>query len=170
MVVTEGSCATVAWEPIEEHVEELVLCPVGGGGLSMMSATTEEQIAGVTDTNVISCPATTYFTPPDPTVGHVWSSSCSAPDQRVSVTGRVLGMGTVTVAGQKLSALHTRIVLSLSGAETGTSPTDYWVVPGNGLILKEQETVHISQKTGPLGSVRYDERTDLVLTSATPSV
>ena len=39
----------------------------------------------------------------------------------------------------------------------------------NGLILRERETVDVSQRTGPLGSVRYLEQMAISVASQAPA-
>ena len=78
--------------------------------------------------------------------------------------GRVLGWSTIAVHGRP-PALHTRITLTFRGDEHGSNPTDYWVSPTTGLILREQEAVDLSQRTGPLGAVHYREQMAITLTS-----
>jgi hypothetical protein len=55
--------------------------------------------------------------------------------------------------------------LTFRGGESGSNPTDYWVSPTTGLILKEREAVDLAQRSGPLGSVRYEEQMAITLTS-----
>ena len=77
------------------------------------------------------------------------------------------GTSRVDVGGRGIPALHTRLSLTFSGAETGTNPNDYWISQ-NGVILQQKETVSVSQSAGPLGSVHYTEQMVISLTSATP--
>ncbi len=168
LIVTDGRCATMAWEPLEQHVEEVVECPLGQGGFGAPSFSSYEEIAGTKTTDRIQCPANTYFVPPHPFVGEQWRAACSSTDQRVDLKGRVMGRARIKVGGHSVSALHTRITLDFSGSETGTNPNDYWIDPTDGLILRQHETVDINQKAGPLGSVRYAEQMTIALDSEVP--
>ena len=69
------------------------------------------------------------------------------------------------MGGHAQPALHLRLTLAFSGSEAGTNPTDYWVSPSNGLILREQEAVNLSQRNGPLGSVSYREEMTVAIAS-----
>jgi hypothetical protein len=80
----------------------------------------------------------------------------------------VVGASSVDVGGHGIPALHTRLTLTFSGAETGTNPNDYWISQ-DGVILQQKETVAVSQSAGPLGSVHYTEQMAISLTSATPT-
>jgi hypothetical protein len=167
MIVTDARCATMKWEPLEQHTEGLVVCPAAGGALTITSALSYEQIAGTQTTSVIRCPAATYLVPPDPTVGARWRTTCHSPGQNVVFSGEVVGASSVDVGGHGIPALHTRLSLTFSGAETGTNPNDYWISQ-DGVILQQKETVSVSQSAGPLGSVHYTEQMAISLTSATP--
>ena len=46
---------------------------------------------------------------------------------------------TVTVGGHAVDVEHTRFTLTFDGAEAGTNPTDFWIVPGNGLIVRAEK-------------------------------
>ena len=169
MIVTESTgCATMKWEPFEQHVEGTVECPEKNGGLGMKSALSYEQIAGTQTTSVITCPAGMYFVPPNPSVGERWRTTCHSTGESIVASGQVMGESFVNIDGGKIPALHTRISLSFSGSESGSDPNDYWVSLQNGLILKQLETVDVSQQTGPLGSVHYTEQMAITLSSITP--
>ncbi len=165
MIVTAAGCTTVRWVPFEQHMEGLVECPGRNGAVGMASALSDEEIAGVHSTESIRCPVTAYFVPPRPTIGDHWSSTCHADGRAVGFSGRVLGWSSVTVDGRSRSALHTRLTLNFAGSESGTNPTDYWVSPADGLILREQEEVDVAQTTGPLGAVRYEEEMTVAIAS-----
>jgi hypothetical protein len=167
MIVTDAKCATVEWEPLEQHTEGLVVCPQSDGALSITSALSFEQIAGTQTTSVIHCPAHTYFVPPKPAAGERWSRSCHSKGETTVFSGRVIGPSSITVGGQKAPALHTRLTLFFSGSQSGANPNDYWISQ-NGLILRQEETVDVSEKAGPLGSVRYTEKMAITLLSMAP--
>ncbi len=165
VVVTDASCATVRWVPFEQHMEGLVECSGRNGAVRMVSALSDEEIAGVRTTEVIDCPAGAYFLPSRPVRGERWSATCHTGGQAVAFTGRILGWSTIAVRGRQEPALHTQLTFTFRGGESGSNPTDYWVSPATGLILREQEAVDLSQRTGPLGSVRYHEQMAITLTS-----
>ncbi len=165
MIVTAASCATVRWVPFEQHVEGLVECPDRNGAVGMASALSDEEIAGVRTTETIRCPAGAYFVPPSPAAGQRWSATCHVGHHDVAFSGRVLGWSTVAVGGHPHPALHLRLTLGFAGSEAGTNPTDYWVSPSDGLILREQEAVDVSQRDGPLGSVSYHEEMNVAIAS-----
>jgi hypothetical protein len=165
VVVTDTACATVRWVPFEQHMEGIVECSEANGAVGMVSAISDEEIAGVTTTEVIRCPEDAYFVPPKPVAGQRWSATCHTGGHAVGFVGRELGWSTIAVHGRREPALHTRLTLTFHGGESGSNPTDYWVSPTTGVILKEAEAVDLAQKTGPLGSVSYQEQMAITLTS-----
>ncbi len=168
MIVTDRGCATMQWEPLEQHVESMVACPTAGGALSIAAAPSYEEIAGIKTTTDIRCPAGTYLVPPRPVVGQRWRTTCHSPGQTVVFAGTVVGFSSVDVGSRNVPALHTRLTLSFSGTQSGINPNDYWVSLQDGIILRQMETVRVSQAAGPLGSVHYGEKMAITLTSLTP--
>ncbi len=169
MIVTDGRCDTVTWEPITEHVERFTECPAPGGGVSFTSSSSTEMIAGITTSAVIRCPPTTYLLPA--TGGpRTWHATCRSRGLTIAARGQDLGAARVDVGGRLVRAEHIRLVFGFSGAESGTNPSDYWLAPSTGTLLKEVETVNLGQGAGPLGKVHYDEAMSTTLTSLRPSL
>jgi hypothetical protein len=169
MIVTDsGSCATMKWEPIQQHTEGLVECPQKNGAITIASAPSFEDIAGISSTSDVRCPNSTYLVPPDPSDGLRWRKTCHSAGQPVVFSGDIIGLSSVNVAGTRVPALHLRLTLTFSGSEIGTNPNNYWISPEDGLILRQNETVNVSQKAGPLGSVQYNEEMSIALQSLNP--
>jgi hypothetical protein len=166
MIVTDNRCATVSWVPITQHTESTMMCPGSGVALSVPQLVTHEDIAGTSTTAILTCPATAYLLPPDPSSGARWSAVCSlsSPAEKVTLTGVVLGPATMTVGGTKVAVEHTRLTFTYRGGAQGINPTDYWVVPSTGLIVRQKEMVSVTQ-----GGVTYSENMDAVLTGLVPA-
>jgi hypothetical protein len=169
MIVTNSGCSTMMWEPLQQHTEGVKVCPLEGGAFAVRSSSSYEQIAGIRNVSVVACPATTYFVPPDPRPGMRWHATCHATGQTLHLSGRIIGPSSVKVGATEVAALHTRLTFTISGAESGTNPSDYWISMSNGLILREEETVDVSQRTGPLGSIRYLEQMAISVASQAPA-
>jgi len=166
MIVTGDRCASVSWVPITQHTETTTLCTGAAGSLAEISVVTDEAIAGTSTTSRITCPATAYVIPPDVRPGQRWTATCALDDpaERVSLQGRALGPATVAVGGRAVGTVHTRITLHyMGGALRGTNPTDFWVVPSSGLIVRERESVGVDQ-----GGVHYSEDMDTTLARLSP--
>jgi hypothetical protein len=169
IVTTSSGCVTMKWEPLVQHIEGLVECPSKGGGTTARSASSFEDIAGSRTTSIIDCPATAYLLPSTPSIGARWHATCHSAGSTVGFTGRIVGYSYVDVGKTEVPAIHTHIVFTFSGSESGSNPNDYWISSKDGLILRQSETVDVSQKAGPLGSVRYTEQMTIALRSLSPT-
>lgn len=166
MTVTDGTCASVTWAPLEEHTETTVVCPAAGGAYSIPDTVSHESIGGSTTTSTMHCPGTLYLLPPAVQTGQHWSSRCTMtdPHQPAAISGVALGPATVRVGGREVPTERVRLTVMLKGTATGTNPTEYWIVPADGLIVRERETVDVVQD-----GVRYSQTSDSVLTSVNPA-
>ena len=165
MIVNEGGCATVSWVPIAQHTEATVVCRRPDGGLAVPKLVTDESIAGSDSRSVVTCPGTSWLVPPDTASGRHWRATCvlEDPSERLALEGQDLGPATVTVGGRIVTVEHHRVTLTYAGSVHGTNPTDYWVVPDDGVIVRERETVAMDQ-----GGVDYRESMDVSLVALTP--
>lgn len=166
-IVEDAGCATVNWVPITQHTETITECPVASGAYSVPRLFTTESIAGTDTTSTIVCPATAYLLPPPGVApGQKWAATCvsKSPAEKVLLVGEALGPSTVTVGGQAVDVEHTRFTLTFDGAEAGTNPTDFWIVPTSGLIVQEKEEVGVTSD-----GVRYSENMASTLTSLQPA-
>ena len=165
MIVAEGRCATVSWVPLTQHTESTTLCGGTDGALSVPRLVTDESIAGTTTTSTVRCPATAYLLPPAAHPGQRWGATCSltSPAEKVSMAGVASGPATVVVGGHRVAVEHTRFTLSFHGTAGGTNPTDFWIVPSSGLIVRERESVGMTQS-----GVRYSESMDAVAHRSRP--
>ena len=166
MIVADGRCATLSWVPITQHTESTTECAGDDGSLSVPRLVTDESIAGTTTASTVRCPATAYLLPPRSRPVARWAATCSLTDpaEKVSLAGAALGPATVAVGGHDVAVEHTRVTLTYSGIDGGTNPTDFWIVPSSGLVVRERETVAVTQ-----GGVRYSESMDIELTRLDPA-
>jgi len=166
MIVADGRCATVSWVPITEHTESTTVCAGTDGALSVPRLVTDESIAGSTTTTTVRCPATAYLLPPAGRPGEHWGVTCTLtnPAEKVALVGQALGQTNVVVGGRAVPVEHSRLTMTFKGTDDGTNPTDFWIVPSSGLIVREHETVGVTQ-----GGVRYSESMDAVLTALNPA-
>jgi hypothetical protein len=166
MIVADGRCATVSWVPIEQHTESTMVCNAPNGALTIPKLVTDESIAGSTTTSTIDCPATTYLLPSSAQPGQRWAATCTldSPAEKVALAGQALGPSTMVVAGHTVTVEHVRLNFTFTGSEHGTNPTDFWIVPSTGLIVRELETVGMTQS-----GVRYNENMETTLTGLVPA-
>ena len=127
---------------------------------------TDESIAGSTTTSSISCPATAYLLPPTrrPASDGRPPARWPARPRRLACPARSSVPPPSTSGASPSRVEHVRLTLSFNGAQQGTNPTDYWVVPSTGLIVREKEQVAVTS-----GGVRYNESMETALTSLQPA-
>jgi hypothetical protein len=165
MIVEDGGCATVSWVPITQHTETTTECADATGGFRVPRLVTTESIANTNTTSTVECPATAYLLPPGATAGDKWAATCTlqSPAEKVMLAGQALGQSTMRVAGHSVTVEHTRFTLNFDGSQSGTNPTDFWIVPSTGLVVREKEEVGVTS-----GGVRYSENMVSTLTSLNP--
>ncbi len=161
MIVADGHCASISWVPITQHTESTTECAGPDGAFVVPKLVTDESIAGSNTTSTIVCPPTAYLLPPSARPGQSWSATCSLtnPAEKVALAGEDLGTSTMVVGGHHVAVEHTRFSLTFAGTQRGTNPTDFWIVPSNGLIVREHEAVDMTQS-----GVRYRESMETTLT------
>ena len=167
MIVADGRCATVSWVPITQHTEATTFCNAPNGALTVPKLVTDESIAGSASRSTINCPASTYLLPPAARPGQRWVATCSqvSPAEKIMLAGQALGQSTMRVGGRAVSVTHTRLTFTFTGAaEQGTNPIDFWILPSSGLIVREKETVAVTQS-----GVRYAENMETTLTGLSPA-
>jgi hypothetical protein len=165
MIVTDGRCATVTWVPILQHTEATTMCRGPTGTLWVARLVTSESIAGSSTTSVVDCPSTAYLEPAGPSPATSWRAQCalSDPVEAVDLGGRTLGRTSTVVGGRSVAVEHVRITLVYVGSQRGTNPTDLWIDPATGLIVRQAETASIDQS-----GVTYGEAMRASLVSLTP--
>lgn len=167
MIVADGSCATVSWVPITQHTEATTFCNAPNGALTIPKLVTDESIAGSTSTSTINCPASAYLLPPAGRPGLHWAATCSqvSPAEKIKLAGQTLGQSTMLVDGRAVSVTHARLNFTFTGAaEHGTNPIDFWIIPNSRLIVREMESVGVTQ-----GGVHYTENMEATLTGLSPA-
>jgi hypothetical protein len=165
MIVAGGNCATVSWVPLTQHTETMTECAGPDGGVAVPRLVTQESIAGTNTTSTVDCPATAWLLPPKATTGQKWAATCAlqSPAEKVTLAGETLGESTMSIAGHSVTVEHSRFTLTFDGSQAGTNPTDFWIVPSNGLIVREKEAVAATS-----GGVSYSEHMLSTLTSLSP--
>jgi hypothetical protein len=99
-------------------------------------------------------------------VGHTQTTSATFTE---AGTATFVGRETVAVAGTRVSALHTREDLLLSGGQKGEVRFEVWFAATDGLPLKEVHSIRVvSPAPAPLNQVTYTELGGWQLKSLTP--
>lgn len=103
---------------------------------------------------------------PQRCVGH---SSTTNSDVIVAGTLVYVGIDTVTVGNENLTAFRYRSNLTLTGDQTGSERVDMWFSTDNGLPVRNERTIRVvSPAPPPLNNVVYTEEGDWKLSRLTP--
>jgi hypothetical protein len=166
-----GQCSVVSWVPITQHTETTTVCPTtvpvdgrSSPAIVVPDFVTYEAISNTVSTTTISCGPTAYLVPPDAATGATWSTTCrqSGSTANVVLTGTDLGPALIHVGNHAVHTTHVHLSIDFTGAESGSSPEDFWLADGR--IIQQSETVSLLQ-----GSVKYHEAMRTTLTSLTPT-
>ncbi len=167
MIVADGRCATVSWVPITaahrgdhvlQHPQRCVDRSEARDGRvhRRLHEHLDDQLPG------LDLPAPAGGAPGAALGGHLLQVN---PAEKIMLSGQALGRSTMPVGGHAVSVTHARLVFTFTGtAEHGTNPIDFWIVPSSGLIVREKETVGVTQ-----GGVRYSENMETTLTALSPA-
>ena len=167
MIVADGRCATVSWVPITQHTEATTVLQraqrcadrseAGDGRVHRrLDDHLDHQLPG------LDLPAAARGAPGAALGGHLFAGQPGGEDHAGGP-----GLGPVDHAGGRPCGLGDARPAHLHlhrAAEHGTNPTDFWIVPSSGLIVREKETVGVTQ-----GGVRYSENMETTLTGLSPA-
>ena len=165
-------CTTWRWTPIAERVQERVTCPTSDG-LRLASTSSLHAFLGRTDRRTYTCTDDSRAAPADLRPGVTFTARCTSGASDLSgpvsltMDGRVVDTGEVTVAGSSRPAAHLRIEQTLSGDTTGTATIDRWIDPDTGLLLRERTTTTTSSDSF-VGTVGRSETYTLALARSAP--
>ena len=165
ITVTTTPCGLqLLWEPLEERSAQWTLCATRSGiGLSGWNVVHE--FFGRRDRTAYAC--TEGVLVPAQAAAGPSALRCTSGSGRQSGTTRVLGAAAVAVAGSRLRAVHVRTVGRVTGGDSGTEITDWWLAVPSGLPLR----IGLSSRTGRsilVGTVHYREDALLRLRSTKP--
>ena len=168
MIVADGRCATVSWVPITQHTEVTTVCDGPAGALTVPRFVTDESIAGTSTTSRVDVPRHGLRRCRlRPRRGRRWGVTCSlaSPAEKVVLTGAGAGPGHRGGGwAHPLRRAHPPRPHLRRDRAHGTNPTDFWIVPSSGLIVRERESVAMVQ-----GGVGYNENMDATLTGLHPA-
>jgi hypothetical protein len=169
ITVTDQGCGVnLQWDALAEHQEDNSMCPGSDQALVWQSSSSTVGFFGLVTQQVLSCDPGSAMRPPTNAIGQQWAFRCRSIGDVWHVSGRTVGVENVAVGGVKVPALHVRLDIAISGAETGTSPTDYWFALDGAEIVRAESVTDVAQGSSPFGVVRYHDEYRLDLTSLTP--
>jgi hypothetical protein len=163
-VVTTPCGMRLLWQPFEERSVRWMLCATGAG-IELAEWEVAHEFFGQSDRTGYTC--TEMVLVPRQDDFESTSFHCRSDQGRQDGEARVLGVEQVDVAGAPLKAVHVRTVGRVTGGDSGTETTNWWLDERNGLPLR----IRLSNRTGRkilIGDVHYSEDADLRLRSTEP--
>jgi hypothetical protein len=165
VVVSEGQCGKVErWQVLEGRWSEGESCPSSHGDRFTM-ATEFHEFFGFEQEDSFRCDGIAMPRAPVKR-GANFASSCRSRDSSVTNASRVVGLETVTVAGEPFEAIHIESRSELGGEVTGTSRREEWRRESDGLLLRRSAST--STDTGLGGGTHYTEQYTIELLDTRP--
>jgi hypothetical protein len=165
-VTVEGCGWNERWQPLEERWDETGMCarPTSSTARDFRSY---HEFFKKSQEQHFTCPDGTEVARYDQSVGAQWSWTCSSGPSRFDTTTTFVGMETLVVGGQPVSAARFHHAGVMTGANRGTQVQERWVDPSTGLSLMVKNDID-AEADSPFGTVRYREHYSLDLASLTP--
>lgn len=167
ITVRHAGCGVInRWDALVERWDERETCP-SAEGERLRSFTSYHEFFRHGELLTYRCSPTSLARPLAAHTGHRWAGACDADDSTATFQGVVLGRERLSVDGVQVQTVHIRIDTSITGDTTGNNVHEDWLLPDTGLLIRETSTTN-AEVRGPFGTVRYNERYELALTSLAP--
>jgi hypothetical protein len=171
---TTDGCWTFRIDYSSNHWEDWEYCARDGGLRERSGRTFQRWDLGVStidNHSTFRCESSRTLVA-DMQPGDEWLQTCSGKNDSIAGTTtsagpmRFIGVETVRVGKERVSAYHLEQRREISGGQEGTLLAELWFAP-DGLPLRERHTISVTTSS-PIGSIDYQETTDFALTSLTP--
>jgi len=163
-VVTVPCGVKLLWEPLEERSATWTLCATRSG-IELSGWEVVHEFFGQSDRTSYACTESVLV--PAQEASGTSALRCSSDTGRQQGQTRLVGVEEVAVAGSPLRAVHVLTVGHVTGGDSGTETTDWWLDERSGLPLR----IGLSSRTSRsilIGEVHYREDADLRLRSTSP--
>jgi hypothetical protein len=160
LTVAVGECGPVVrWSALNERWDEWEHC--GPGGAITRSRSYHDWF-GVPNLDEQACAQPMPLVP-----AAAVTVACTTADITETYEVTPMGQETITIGGVAVTTDRVRVVSELTGATTGDSTVDMWVLPDTVLVVKLVVVRHNTTATS-IGAVNYEEAYTLVLASLDP--
>lgn len=165
IIVTRTSCGyDLQWSPLDGRFDRFNLC-VSRGGVLSQGDVAHHTFFRIAQEENFTCANPAWWLPPVGTTS--WTTRCRSGFRVSNQVGKVVGTESMTVGGERRTAVHVRYDDTLSGGSTGSSTRDLWVDSESGLLLRMRHLSSTVNSTS-IGKVTFHETIDLRLTSTEP--
>lgn len=161
LTVQPGACGEVVrWQPIAERWHEWHWCE----GV-IVAERSYHQWFGIPDEEAADCIGGEDYRTAD--AGSTWTMVCSRERSVSTSVVTLLGQEEITVAGDRVTAIHLAYEQVTEGETVGTLTTDLWLHPRVPLVVRWMRE-DASATTSRIGDVAYTERFTVELASLEP--
>ena len=162
-LVTVPCGVRLLWQPFKERSVTWRLCATGSG-IELAEWEVAHEFFGQGDRTGYTC-TESVLVPADDTNDSFLRCRSEHGEQEGET--RVLGVEGVAVGTARLAAVHVRTMGRVTGGDSGTETTEWWLDERSGLPLRIVLSNRTSRST-LVGRVHYRENTELRLRSTTP--
>lgn len=155
------------WDAIEERWSERLTCPTEAGE-ELRWTKSYHEFYRQGDVRELVCEPGTLARPATNEAGTTWTGRCTSDNTETTITGRIVGEETLSVAGEPVRTLHVRIDAEVTGSQNGHSRADVWGDFETGLVVREVSSTSTRGTEPVIGEVHYQESYELELTSLHP--
>lgn len=148
------------------HWEDFAFCPRNGELVlagNSNSQTWDFGVAKITNVAQFSCDQPATVLSDQPRTGQKYERACSGTNSAIrgttttSTTTTIIGPETVTVGAKAHATIHQRQDSTISGEQSGTETSDWWLAADSGLPLRVERHIKL-QSSSPLGgTITYTE-------------
>ncbi|HZV75975.1 MAG TPA: hypothetical protein VFF79_19875 [Conexibacter sp.] len=167
VAATPASCLRIRWDVLATRWDAVLTCPRASGGWRLVTQSESHEFAGHLDRRTYGCTRGSTYLPARLAAGATWTSRCAIERTTTADRGVVLGSRTLRLDGRSVQTVLLRTTTRVSGETTGAGTTFTWVLPRTRLIVR-RAIANASRTETIIGSVPYQERATLALTSPQP--
>lgn len=166
ITVSKAGCGVDSvWRPNSSSSMTLEECAVPGGIHPVFDESTNTE-GGQTTTEKFVCDSNAFIPIAAGVAGQKWTFTCRSSDATAQQTATLVGRQDMTVGGQTVATTHVQVVSQISGAESGTVTSDYWLT-ADASIVKETGSI-TAHKQVDAGTATYTSQYTLQLRSLKP--
>ncbi|MBV8958920.1 MAG: hypothetical protein JO087_09135 [Actinobacteria bacterium] len=167
MTVTPNDCGrAIRWDGLDQRYDSWDTC-AAGQGVRLRSFVSYHNFYGQAVRRDYTCTPSTYFRPDADQAGTKFLGECHSSDGDAILDGRIVGIETLTVAGQAVPVVHVRVDETLTGGTKGTRAADSWYAVADNLLVKRTSATDADTQT-PFGYSHYHEVLSVTLADLHP--
>ena len=166
VTIRHAGCGLIErWDALDERWDERETCATPDGD-SLKRFTSFHEFFRHADERTYTCDFLAHPRAAKP--GDTWKGRCVSGESVVNQVGRAIGFETIVVGGVRVTALHVRVDVKLTGEQEGSGVREVWGDRETGLSVLERATTTSHSMQPVFGRTRYHETLEIRLTSLEP--